>query len=71
MGTSLLAALSMVEEKWSSTVRPVGRQSALNASRKDEKHHSHNYEELNEAFERYKGEIMSSLEPMEKQLMND
>ncbi len=35
---------------------------------KDEKHHSHNYEELNKAFERYKGEIPSSLEPMEKRL---
>ena len=33
-----------------------------------QKHHSHDYEELNEAFERYKGEITSSLEPMEKQL---
>ena len=34
MGTPLLAALSMVEKKWSSTVRPVGRQSAGSASRK-------------------------------------
>ena len=31
------------------------------------KHHSHDYEELNVAFEKYKKEITSSLEPMEKQ----
>ncbi len=37
--------------------------------KKDEKHHSHSYEELNEAFERYKEELTSSLEPMEKQLV--
>ena len=32
------------------------------------KHHSHEYEELNKAFERYKVEIATSLEPMEKQV---
>ena len=32
------------------------------------KHHSHDYEELNVAFEKYKEEIMSSLEPMEKKV---
>ena len=36
--------------------------------KKGEKHHSHDYEELDEAFERYKGEIATSLEPLEKQL---
>ena len=36
---------------------------------KGEKHHSHKYEELNKAFEKYKGEITSSLEPLEKQLV--
>ena len=35
---------------------------------KSGKHHSHDYEELNVAFEKYKEEITSSLEPMEKQL---
>ena len=35
---------------------------------KDGKHHSHDYEELNVAFEKYKEEITSSLEPMEKQV---
>ena len=35
---------------------------------KSGKHHSHDYEELNIAFEKYKKEIMSSLEPMEKQV---
>ena len=32
------------------------------------KHHSHDYEELEKAFEKYKVEITTSLEPMEKQL---
>ena len=32
------------------------------------KHQSHNYEELNQAFEKYKKEIASSIEPMEKQV---
>ena len=32
------------------------------------KHYSHDYEELNVAFEKYKEEITSSLEPMEKQV---
>ena len=37
---------------------------------KSGKHHSHGYEELNVAFEKYKEEITSSLEPMEKQVMS-
>ncbi len=32
------------------------------------KHHDHDYDPLDEAFCKYKGEITSSLEPMEKQL---
>ena len=32
------------------------------------KHHNHNYEELDQAFEKYKKEITSSIEPMEKQV---
>ena len=32
------------------------------------KHHSHNYQELDKAFDRYKVEITASLGPMEKQL---
>ena len=32
------------------------------------KHQSHDYEELDKAFERYKVEVTASLEPMEKQL---
>ena len=35
---------------------------------KGSKHHSHDFEELDKAFERYKAEITASLEPMEKQL---
>ena len=41
----------------------------LKCALKGGKHHSHDYEELNVAFEKYKEEIMSSLEPMEKQAM--
>ena len=33
------------------------------------KHHSHDYEVVDEAFEKYKEEIMPSLEPMEKRLV--
>ena len=32
------------------------------------KHHDHDYDPLDEAFDKYKGEITPSLEPMEKQL---
>ena len=32
------------------------------------KHHDHDYDPLDEAFDKYKGQITSSLEPMEKQL---
>ena len=32
------------------------------------KHHDHDYEQLNQAFKKYKHEIISSLEPMEKQV---
>ena len=32
------------------------------------KHHSHDYEELDKAFERYKVEVTASLKPMEKQV---
>ena len=35
---------------------------------KSGKHYSHDYEELNVAFEKYKEEITQSLEPMEKQV---
>ncbi len=35
---------------------------------KGSKHHDHDYDPLDEAFDKYKGEITSSLEPIEKQL---
>ena len=35
---------------------------------KSGKHHDHDYELLNAAFEKYKGNIASSLEPMEEKL---
>ena len=40
----------------------------LKCALKGGKHHSHDYKELNVAFEKYKEEIISSLEPMEKQV---
>ena len=40
----------------------------LKCALKGGKHHSHDYEELNVAFKKYKEEITSSLEPMEKQV---
>ena len=40
----------------------------LKCALKGGEHHSHDYEELNVAFEKYKEEIVSSLEPMEKQV---
>ena len=36
---------------------------------KSSKHHEHNYTELDEAFEKYKQEVTSSLEPMEMQVI--
>ncbi len=35
---------------------------------KGDKHHSHDYDRIHVAFEKYKGEVLSSLEPMENQL---
>ena len=46
-----------------------GELTCLKCVTKSGKHHSHDYEELNVSFEKYKKEIMSSLEPMEKQVM--
>ena len=46
-----------------------GELTCLKCVTKSGKHYSHDYEELNVAFEKYKKEIMSSLEPMEKQVM--
>ena len=45
-----------------------GELTCLKCALKGGKHHSHDYEELNVAFEKYKEEITSSLEPMEKQV---
>ena len=45
-----------------------GELTCLKCALKGGKHHSHDYEELNAAFENYKKEITSSLEPMEKQV---
>ena len=40
----------------------------LKCAIKGGKHQDHNYQPLNDAFEKYKGEMTSSLEPMEKKL---
>ena len=40
----------------------------LKCAIKGGKHHSHDYEELDKAFEKYKGEMTASLGPMEQQL---
>ena len=40
----------------------------LRCALKGGEHHSHDYEELDKAFERYKVEVAASLEPMEKQV---
>ena len=45
-----------------------GEPICLRCGLKGGKHHSHDYEELDKAFERYKVEVTASLEPMEKQV---
>ena len=45
-----------------------GKLICLKCVTKSGKHYSHDYEESNVAFEKYKEDIMSSLEPMEKQV---
>lgn len=35
---------------------------------KNGRHHSHEYEELNKAYDKYQGEILVSIEPMKEQL---
>ena len=45
-----------------------GELTCLKCVTKSGKHYSHDYEELNVAFGKYKEEITSSLEPMEKQV---
>ncbi len=45
-----------------------GELSCLKCALKGGKHHDHDYEELDRAFQKYKEVIMSSLQPMEKQV---
>ena len=45
-----------------------GEPICLKCALKGAKHHSHDYEELDIAFEKYKVEVTASLEPMEKQV---
>ena len=48
--------------------KTCGELICLKCVTKSGKHHGHDYEELNVAFEKYKNKITSSLEPMEKQV---
>ena len=45
-----------------------GEHLCVKCALKGGKHHSHDYEELDKAFEKYKVEVTASLEPMEKQV---
>ena len=57
-----------VDEELKLYCESCGELICLKCAIKTGKHHSHNYELLEVAFERYKREIESSLQPMEKKL---
>ena len=58
-----------VEEELKLYCETCGELICYKCGLKGGKHHSHDYEELNQAFEKYKEEIASSIEPMEKQVV--
>ena len=58
-----------VEEELKLYCETCGELICYKCGLKGGKHHSHNYEELDQAFEKYKKEITSSIEPMEKQVV--
>ena len=60
--------LEHVEEELKLYCETCGELICYKCALKGEKHHSHDYEKLNQAFENYKKEITSSIEPMEKQV---
>ena len=57
-----------VEEELKLYCETCGELICYKCGLKGGKHHSHDYEELDQAFEKYKKEIASSIEPMEKQV---
>ena len=57
------------EEELKLYCETCGELVCLHCAIKGGKHHDHDYALLKLAFEKYKKEILSSLEPMEKQVM--
>ena len=59
----------MKARSWSCTVRHVGSSSAGSVCMaKGSKHHDHDYDELGDAIKKYRVEITTLIEPMEKQV---
>ena len=58
-----------LEEEFKLYCETCGELICYKCALKSRKHHSHNYDELNQAFEKYKEEITSLIEPMEKQVV--
>ena len=58
-----------VEEELKLYCETCGELICYKCGLKGGKHHSHDYEELDQAFEKYTEEITSSIEPMEKQVV--
>ena len=57
-----------VEEELKLYCETCGKLICYKCALKGGKHHSHEYEELDQSFEKYKKEITSSIEPMEKKV---
>ena len=66
--TSLRHCFEHPEEELKLYCEPCGELVCYQCVIKDGKHHDHDYALLKKAFEKYKEEITSSLEPMEKQV---
>ena len=66
--TSLRHCFEHPEEELKLYCEPCGELVCYQCVIKGSKHHNHDYALLKEAFEKYKEEITSSLEPMEKQV---
>ena len=58
-----------VEEEYKLYCKTCGELACYKCGLNNGKHHSHDYEELDQAFEKYKEEIMSSVEPMEVDML--
>ncbi len=64
----LLSALSMLAINLNFFCKNCNEPVCYRCIAKGGKHNNHDYDPLNEAFDKYKGEIMSSLKPVEKKL---